>query len=91
MNQQNSTLKSAKRPPLWKVILLIIALVFGIVALFGALIYLFIQGAQQMNLPPIANIAIFVMMSGIFAWLIKRLSDTVSNLSLVWFPKDEEK
>jgi hypothetical protein len=34
-------------------------------------------------------IAIFVGVSGIFAWLIKRLSDTVSGMSRYWFPEDE--
>ena len=81
-----------KKPPLslWKAILLIIVLVFSLVALFGVLIYLFIQGVQQMGLPTIANIAIFVIISGIFAWLIKRLTDIISGLSKVWFPEEDD-
>jgi membrane protein implicated in regulation of membrane protease activity len=72
-------------------ILLIIILVFGLVALFGLLIYLFIWGGQQMGLPTIANIAIFVIISGIFAWLVKRITDTFANLSQHWFPEKHDK
>ncbi|MEM7343134.1 MAG: hypothetical protein AAF485_02740, partial [Chloroflexota bacterium] len=56
----------------------------------GALIYLFINGAQQLQLPVLGNIVIFVVISGIFAWLIKRLTDIVSNLSPLWFPEEFE-
>jgi hypothetical protein len=73
---------------LWKAIVLIIVLVFGIVSLFGVLIYLFTSGVQQMDLPIIANIAIFVIISGIFAWLVKRLTDIISGLSHLWFPEE---
>jgi CBS domain containing-hemolysin-like protein len=73
---------------LWKAIVLIIVLVFGIVSLFGVLIYLFARGVQQMGLPIIANIAIFVIISGIFAWLLKRLTDIISGLSHLWFPEE---
>jgi hypothetical protein len=73
---------------LWKAIVLIIVLVFGIVSLFGVLIYLFTSGVQQMGLPIIANIAIFVIISGVFAWLIKRLTDIISGLSHLWFPEE---
>jgi hypothetical protein len=81
-----------KKPPLsfWKVIPLIIFLVLGLVALLGLLIYLFIRGVQQMGLPTIANIAIFVIISGIFAWLLKRFTDIISGFSQVWFPEDDE-
>jgi hypothetical protein len=72
----------------WKAIILIIVLVFGLVALFGILIYLFIWGIRQMGLPTIANIAILVIISGIFAWLIKRISDIFSELSRHWFPEE---
>lgn len=75
----------------WKAILLIIILVFGLVALFGILIYLFIWGGQQMGLPTIANIAIFVIISGIFAWLIKRITDIFADLSQHWFPEKIDK
>ena len=77
-------------PSLWKAILLIIILVFGLVALFGVLIYLFTRGVQQIGLPTIANIAIFVIISGIFAWLIKRLTDIISDLSEVWFSEEDD-
>ena len=73
----------------WKSILLIIAFVFVIVILFGLLVYLFIRGAQQLGMSTPVYIVIFVGISGIFAWLIKRLSDTVSGMSRVWFPEDE--
>lgn len=73
---------------LWKAIILIIFLVFGIVSLFGVLIYFFASGAQQMGLPAIANIVIFVIISGIFAWLLKRLTNIISGLSHLWFPEE---
>jgi uncharacterized integral membrane protein len=84
--------KTTQETPLslWKAIILIILLVFGIVSLFGVLIYLFTSGAQQMDLPTIANIVIFVIISGIFAWLIKRLTDTISGLSHLWFPEETD-
>ena len=90
--QPESKPAPSKKPALslWKAILLIIILVFGLVALFGVLIYLFIRGVQQMGLPTIANIAIFVIISGIFAWLIKRLTDIISGLSEVWFSEEDE-
>jgi len=75
---------------LWKAILLIILLTFGLVGLFGVLIYLFTRGVQQMGLPTIANIAIFVIISGIFAWLVKRLTDIISSFSQVWFPEEND-
>ena len=90
--QSGSNPSPEKNSPLalWKAILLIIILVFGLVALFGVLIYLFIRGVQQMGLPTIANIVIFVIISGIFAWLIKRLTDIFSGFSQVWFPEEDE-
>ena len=82
--------KISKKAPLsiWKAIILLITLAFMAVALFGAIIYLFIRGAQQMGLPPVANIAIFVIISGIFAWLMKRITDIVSDMSERWFPEE---
>lgn len=84
--------KTTKEVPLslWKAIILIIVLVFGIVSLFGVLIYLFTSGAQQMGLPTVVNLAIFVIISGIFAWLLKRLTDIVSSMSHLWFPEDSD-
>ena len=82
--------KTQKVPlSLWKAIILIILLVFGIVGLFGLPIYLFTRGIQQMGWPVIANIAIFVIISGIFAWLVKRLTDIISDLSQHWFPEED--
>lgn len=73
----------------WQAIILIILITLVIVALFGGIIYLFTSGIQQMGLPLIVNLAIFVIISGIFAWLIKRLSDIILDLSRVWFPEDQ--
>ncbi len=82
--------KTAKKAPLsiWKAIILLVTLAFMAVILFGAIIYLFIRGAQQMGLPPVANIAIFVIISGVFAWLMKRITDIVSSMSKRWFPEE---
>ena len=74
---------------LWKVIILIILIAMAIVPLFGLLIYLLTSGVQQMNLPPIVNLSIFVIISGIFAWLVKRLTDIISGMSHPWFSKDQ--
>lgn len=92
MNQPPPGKKPPPRPPmaLWKAIGLIIILAFIIVALFGLIVFLFTNGAQQMGLPPIVNLAIFVIISGIFAWLIKRLTDIISGMSHLWFPEDTD-
>lgn len=76
--------------PLWKAILLVILFAFMAVALFAAIVYLFISGAQQLGLPTTAMIAIFVIISGIFAWLVKRITDIVSGMSQRWFPEQED-
>lgn len=73
---------------LWKSILLLILFVFAAVSLFGLILYLFISGAQQLGLPPAANIIIFVGISGIFAWLVKRITDIISGMSHYWFPEE---
>jgi hypothetical protein len=75
---------------LGKSIVLAIILAFVVVSLFGAIVFLFIRGAQQLNLSGTAYIAIFVVISGIFAWVVKRLTDTAANLSHFWFPEDSE-
>lgn len=87
------TPKTQKKPPLslWKSIVLIIILMFVLVGLFGAMIYLFISGAQQWGFSTYAYIAIFVVMSGLFAWLVKRISDTASNMSHYWFSEDSDR
>lgn len=73
---------------LWKSILLLIIFVFLAVSLFGAIIFLFISGAQQMGWPPVAHLVIFVAISGIFAWLVKRITDIISGMSQRWFPEE---
>lgn len=78
------------KPPIafWKAIVLVIIFVFGIVALFGLFMYIFIGGAEQMGLSRTGQIAIFVVITGIFAWLVKRLSDAFSGMSRHWFPEE---
>ena len=76
--------------PLWKAIVLVILFAFIAVALFAVIVYLFISGAQQLGLPTTAMIAIFVIISGVFAWLVKRITDIVSGMSQRWFPEQEE-
>jgi hypothetical protein len=85
---QQPTQKTA--PPLWTSITLLIILTFGLVALFGLIILLLINGAEQMGLPAPAHIAILVIISGVFAWLVKRASDAISNFSRLWFPEDTD-
>ncbi len=84
--------QTGKKPPLplWQAILLIIVITFGLVLLFIALLFLFVNGAQQMKLPLIANLTIFVILSGIFAWLLKRLSNIVLGISYLWFSEEPD-
>ena len=74
--------------PLWKSIILILIFAFGAISLFGLIVFLFISGAQQLDWPPAAHIAILVVISGVFAWLMKRISDTISTMSQRWFPQE---
>jgi len=94
MNQPNSKPeeKIAKKdlPSLWQFIILLIIFTFVAVSLFGLIVYLFIRGAEQLGLPLFVHIGIFVVISGVFAWLIKRISDMVSGMSEYWFPEDDE-
>lgn len=92
-NHHPSETKTSPDAPLslWKSIILLIALVFVAVTLFGAIIYVFIRGAQQMGLPAVAHVIIFVMISAIFAWLLKRITDIVSGLSQRWFPEEVDR
>lgn len=69
---------------------LAIILAFGVVGLFGLIVFLFVQGAQQLGLSRLAYLAIFVVISGIFAWLIKRLTDIAAGMSQLWFPEDSD-
>jgi drug/metabolite transporter (DMT)-like permease len=81
-----------KAPPsLGMTILLLMVFTCLIVGLFGLLIFLFISGAQRLEWPPLAYIVIFVTVLGIFAWLVKRITDTVASLSRFWFPEDLDK
>ena len=81
-----------KNPPsLAKSILLIILFTFGIVALFGLIIFMLLRGGQQLGLSPAGYLAILIVTTGIFAWLVKRISDTVSGMSDRWFPPDSDK
>ena len=69
---------------------MIIIFTFGIVALFGLILYLLVDGAQRLGLSTGGYIAIFVVVSGIFAWLVKRISDTASSMSHYWFPEESD-
>lgn len=84
--------RPAPKPPLglWPTILLIILTAFGLVALFALLVYLFLDGVRRFNLPTVVYLTIFVIISGIFAWLLKRLTDIVSGMSHLWFPEETE-
>ncbi len=94
MNKQQSNpgKTDTRKPPLslWAAIALIIIFMIVIVALFGALVYTFTQGVQQAGLSVAGQIAVFVIISGIFAWLLKRISDAVSGMSHLWFPEESE-
>jgi membrane protein implicated in regulation of membrane protease activity len=90
--KENNNASPPKTPiTLWKFIGLMIFFAFVSVALFGGFIYVFVGGAQNIGLPTVATIVIFVVISGIFAWLLKRVSDAASDLSKSWFPEDTDK
>lgn len=83
---------SPKPPPgVWPSILLLIIFVCFIVTLFSGLIYLFVGGAERLAWPAWAYVVILVVISGIFAWLVKRLTDSVAGLSHYWFPEDSDR
>jgi membrane protein implicated in regulation of membrane protease activity len=67
---------------------LLIFLVTALVVLFGAIIFLFALGAERLGWPWPAHVTIFVVVSGVFAWLLKRLTDSVSGMSRRWFPEE---
>jgi hypothetical protein len=77
-----------KPPLLWKSIVLVIILAFVVVSLFGVIVFIFIRGAQQLGLSTTAYVVIFVIVSGIFAWVVKRITDTAAGMSQFWFPED---
>jgi hypothetical protein len=33
---------------------------------------------------------IFVIISSIFAWVVKRITDTAAGMSQLWFPEDSD-
>jgi uncharacterized membrane protein YqjE len=75
---------------LWKSIALVILLAFVIVSLFGVIIFLFVSGGQRLGLSTAGYVAMLVIISGIFAWLLKRISDTASGLSHLWFSEEAD-
>ena len=77
-------------PSLWQSIVLLIIFAFGVVILFGAMVYLLLSGAEQLGLPFIFHVAIFVVVSGVFAWLLKRITDIGSSMSRHWFSEDDD-
>ncbi len=77
----------SRPPPFWQALVLLIVFVCAVVSLFAALVYLLTRGVELSGWPPAAHIAVFVLVSGLFAWLVKRLSDTVSGFSRNWFPE----
>jgi Ca2+/H+ antiporter len=78
-------------PSLWQSIVLLIIFTFGVVILFGAMVYLLLSGAEQLGLPFSFHVAIFVVVSGVFAWLLKRITDIGSSMSRHWFPEDDDR
>lgn len=85
-----SKTKSKAPLSLWPSIVLAIILAFGLVGLFGLIVFLFAKGAQQMGLSTPAYIVILVVVSGIFAWALKRLTDIAAGMSRLWFPEDSD-
>ncbi len=84
--------KAKPKAPLsvWPSIVLAIVLAFGLVGLFGLIVFLFARGAQQMGLSTPAYIVILVVVSGVFAWALKRLTDIAADMSRLWFPEDSD-
>ncbi|NJN97748.1 MAG: hypothetical protein HC875_28550 [Anaerolineales bacterium] len=84
--------KTKPKTPLsvWPSIVLAIVLAFGLVGLFGLIVFLFARGAQQMGLSTPAYIVILVVVSGVFAWALKRLTDIAAGMSRLWFPEDSD-
>lgn len=76
---------------LWPSIFVAIVLAFGLVGLFALIVFLFARGAQQMGLSTPAYIVILVVVSGVFAWALKRLTDIAAGMSRLWFPEDSDK
>lgn len=90
-NDQPKTNNTEVTPPSFgKSVILIIVFTFAIVALFAVILFFLIRGGQQVGVSTTGYIAIFVVISGIFAWLVKRLSDTVSGMSRYWFSEEDQ-
>ncbi len=81
---------SPATPSLWKSIILVIILVSLAVSLFGAIIFLFISGAQRLGWSSSTHIIIVIVISGIFAWLVKRMTDIVAGMGARWFSEESE-
>lgn len=77
-------------PALWKSIILIILFTFVVVLLFGLIIFFLVSSAEEIGVSRAGYIAILVIVSGVFAWLVKRMSDTVSDLSSYWFSEKSD-
>lgn len=90
MSDKTAPTTSKPSITLAKFIGLMIVFAFVAVALFGGLIFMFVVGAQKMGLSTPVYIGIFVIISAIFAWLLKRVSDAASELSRAWFPEDTD-
>jgi hypothetical protein len=87
----NNEIIKKQSPSLWQAIVLLIVFTVGAVALFGAMVYLLLSGVEQLELPFVFQVAIFVVVSGVFAWLLKRITDIGAGLSSLWFPEDDDK
>ena len=90
-SKHDRDVNSNKAPPaLWKSVILIILFTFVIVLLFGLIIYFLVSGAEELGVSTTGYVAILVAVSGVFAWLVKRVSDTVSGLSSYWFSEETD-
>lgn len=83
---------TTQKPPLslGKFIGLMIVFAVIVVVLFGGLVFAFATGAQKLGLSTPIYIAIFLVISAILAWLLKRVSDAAADLSRAWFPEDTD-
>lgn len=94
MTQPEPNQKSSSKPKaplsLGQSIILAIILAFVLVSLFGLIVFLFIRGAQQLGWSSTTYVLILVVISGIFAWVVKRLTDIAASMSRFWFPEDSD-
>ena len=89
MNQSSDDPKN-KTPSLWQAIVLLIIFTIGAVTLFGIMVYMLLSGAEQLGLPFVFQVAIFVVVSGVFAWLLKRITDIGTGMARAWFPEEDD-